>query len=53
MHEPSAREQDIPMTTDDDGGARGGGYPSRGGRGERAAWFRDSEGNLIGMGQPI
>ena len=23
------------------------------GTGERAAWFRDSEGNLIGMGQPI
>jgi catechol 2,3-dioxygenase-like lactoylglutathione lyase family enzyme len=30
-----------------------GNYPSRGGRGERAAWFRDSEGNLLGIGQPI
>jgi catechol 2,3-dioxygenase-like lactoylglutathione lyase family enzyme len=30
-----------------------GNYPSKGGRGERAAWFRDSEGNLIGIGQPI
>jgi catechol 2,3-dioxygenase-like lactoylglutathione lyase family enzyme len=30
-----------------------GNYPSRGGRGERAAWFRDSEGNLLGLGQPM
>ncbi|QXJ26819.1 VOC family protein [Actinomadura graeca] len=30
-----------------------GNYPSAGGRGERAAWFRDSEGNLHGIGQPI
>ena len=29
-----------------------GNYPSRGGLGERAAWFRDSEGNLLGIGQP-
>ncbi|MEU6480573.1 VOC family protein [Streptomyces sp. NPDC047017] len=29
-----------------------GNYPSKGARGERAAWFRDSEGNLIGIGQP-
>jgi catechol 2,3-dioxygenase-like lactoylglutathione lyase family enzyme len=29
-----------------------GNYPSRGGVGERAAWFRDSEGNLLGLGQP-
>ena len=29
-----------------------GNYPSKGGKGERAAWFRDSEGNLIGIGQP-
>ena len=28
-----------------------GNYPSKGGKGERAAWFRDSEGNLIGLGQ--
>ena len=27
-----------------------GNYPSKG-SGERAAWFRDSEGNLLGMGQ--
>ena len=30
-----------------------GNYPSRGGVGEKAAWFRDSEGNLLGIGQPI
>jgi hypothetical protein len=30
-----------------------GNYPSKGGKGERAAWFRDSEGNLLGIGQPI
>jgi catechol 2,3-dioxygenase-like lactoylglutathione lyase family enzyme len=30
-----------------------GNYPSRGGVGERAAWFRDSEGNLLGIGQLI
>ena len=28
-----------------------GHYPSRGGIGERAVWFRDSEGNLLGIGQ--
>jgi hypothetical protein len=30
-----------------------GNYPSSGASGERAAWFRDSEGNLVGLGQPI
>jgi catechol 2,3-dioxygenase-like lactoylglutathione lyase family enzyme len=30
-----------------------GNYPSKGARGERAAWFRDSEGNLLGVGQPV
>jgi catechol 2,3-dioxygenase-like lactoylglutathione lyase family enzyme len=30
-----------------------GNYPSRGGVGEKAAWFRDSEGNLLGIGQAI
>lgn len=29
-----------------------GNYPSKGARGERGAWFRDSEGNLLGIGQP-
>src|SRR5918999_2491609 len=28
-----------------------GNYPSAG-TGERAAWFRDSEGNMLGIGQP-
>ena len=27
-------------------------YPSKG-RGERAAWFRDSEGNMLGLGQAV
>jgi catechol 2,3-dioxygenase-like lactoylglutathione lyase family enzyme len=30
-----------------------GNYPSKGGVGERAVWFKDSEGNLLGIGQPI
>ena len=29
-----------------------GNYPSKG-TGERAVWFRDSEGNLLGVGQPM
>jgi hypothetical protein len=29
-----------------------GNYPSKG-IGERAAWFKDSEGNLLGLGQPV
>jgi catechol 2,3-dioxygenase-like lactoylglutathione lyase family enzyme len=30
-----------------------GNYPSKGGKGERAVWFRDSEGNLAGIGQAV
>jgi catechol 2,3-dioxygenase-like lactoylglutathione lyase family enzyme len=30
-----------------------GNYPSKGASGERGAWFRDSEGNLLGVGQPV
>jgi catechol 2,3-dioxygenase-like lactoylglutathione lyase family enzyme len=30
-----------------------GNYPSKNARGERAGWFRDSEGNLLGVGQPV
>jgi hypothetical protein len=29
-----------------------GNYPSKG-TGERGVWFRDSEGNLLALGQPI
>jgi catechol 2,3-dioxygenase-like lactoylglutathione lyase family enzyme len=29
-----------------------GNYPSKGGVGERAAWLRDIDGNLFGIGQP-
>ncbi|MFF5981628.1 VOC family protein [Streptomyces olindensis] len=30
-----------------------GHYPSKGARGERGGWFRDSEGNLLGIGEPV
>src|SRR4051812_3902003 len=30
-----------------------GNYPSKGATGERAVWFRDSEGNMMGIGQPV
>lgn len=30
-----------------------GNYPSKGARGERGGWFHDSEGNLLGIGQPV
>jgi catechol 2,3-dioxygenase-like lactoylglutathione lyase family enzyme len=30
-----------------------GNYPSKGATGERGAWFRDSEGNLLGVGQLV
>jgi catechol 2,3-dioxygenase-like lactoylglutathione lyase family enzyme len=44
---------DVPGLTTVDGIAEvEGNYPSKG-VGERAAWFRDSEGNVLGVGQPI
>ncbi len=47
-------EYDGPGLTTVDGIAEvSGNYPSKGARGERGAWFRDSEGNLLGVGQPI
>jgi catechol 2,3-dioxygenase-like lactoylglutathione lyase family enzyme len=47
-------EVDIPGLRTVDGIAEvSGNYPSKGGKGERAAWFRDSEGNMLGIGQPI
>ncbi|MBT3149459.1 VOC family protein [Streptomyces sp. CHD11] len=30
-----------------------GNYPTKGYRAERAAWFHDSEGNLLGVGEPV
>jgi catechol 2,3-dioxygenase-like lactoylglutathione lyase family enzyme len=45
-------DYDIPGLATVDGIAEiDGNYPSKG-SGERAAWFRDSEGNMLGMGQP-
>jgi catechol 2,3-dioxygenase-like lactoylglutathione lyase family enzyme len=47
-------EVDLPGLKTVDGIAEvSGNYPSKGGKGERAAWFRDSEGNMLGIGQPI
>lgn len=47
------RYDEGPLATDDDGIATiDGNYPSKG-TGEYGAWFRDSEGNMIGMGQPF
>jgi catechol 2,3-dioxygenase-like lactoylglutathione lyase family enzyme len=47
-------EYDLPGLRTVDGIAEvSGNYPSKGGRGERAVWFRDSEGNMLGIGQPI
>jgi catechol 2,3-dioxygenase-like lactoylglutathione lyase family enzyme len=47
-------EVDAPGLKTIDGIAEvAGNYPSKGGKGERAAWFRDSEGNMLGIGQPV
>jgi catechol 2,3-dioxygenase-like lactoylglutathione lyase family enzyme len=46
-------EYDFPGLSTTDGIADiDGNYPSKG-SGERGAWFRDSEGNMIGLGQPL
>ena len=46
-------EYDLPGLKTVDGIAEiEGQYPSKG-DGERGAWFRDSEGNLLGIGQPV
>jgi catechol 2,3-dioxygenase-like lactoylglutathione lyase family enzyme len=46
-------EYDAPDLTTRNGVANiAGNYPSKG-VGERGAWFRDSEGNLLGLGQPV
>jgi hypothetical protein len=45
---------DLPGLTTVDGVTEvAGNYPSKHSTGERAAWFRDSEGNLLGVGQPL
>ncbi|MGY4362258.1 catechol 2,3-dioxygenase-like lactoylglutathione lyase family enzyme [Bradyrhizobium sp. i1.3.1] len=46
-------DYDLPSLKTVDGIAEiAGNYPSKG-TGERGAWFRDSEGNLLGIGQPV
>jgi catechol 2,3-dioxygenase-like lactoylglutathione lyase family enzyme len=45
---------DLPGLRTVDGIAEiSGNYPSKGARGERAAWFRDSEGNMLAIGEAI
>jgi catechol 2,3-dioxygenase-like lactoylglutathione lyase family enzyme len=47
-------EYDLPgLTTVDSVAEVTGNYPSKGGVGERAAWLKDSEGNLLAIGQPV
>jgi catechol 2,3-dioxygenase-like lactoylglutathione lyase family enzyme len=47
-------EVDVPGLRTVDGIAEvAGNYPSKGGKGEHAAWFRDGDGNMIGIGQAI
>ncbi|WP_406361647.1 VOC family protein [Streptomyces sp. NBC_01579] len=47
-------EVDVPGFRTRDGIAEiDGNYPSKGARGERGAWFRDSEGNMLGIGEPV
>jgi catechol 2,3-dioxygenase-like lactoylglutathione lyase family enzyme len=47
-------EYDLPGLTTAGGIAQvAGNYPSKGSAGERAAWFKDSEGNLLAIGQPV
>ena len=46
-------EYDLPGLRTVNGIAQiAGNYPSKG-RGEKGAWFKDSEGNLLGIGQPV
>ncbi|MFH8927010.1 VOC family protein [Streptomyces pristinaespiralis] len=47
-------EVDLPGLKTVDGIAEiQGNYPSKGATGELGAWFRDSEGNMLGLGQPV
>jgi len=47
-------ECDLPGLKTEDGIAEiEGNYPSSNSRGELAAWFHDSEGNLLGIGQAL
>jgi catechol 2,3-dioxygenase-like lactoylglutathione lyase family enzyme len=47
-------EVDVPGLETKDGIADiEGNYPSKNSSGERAGWFRDSEGNMLGVGQRV
>jgi catechol 2,3-dioxygenase-like lactoylglutathione lyase family enzyme len=53
-HGVEFEDVDVPGLETVDGIAEvEGNYPSKNSSGERAAWFRDSEGNLIGMGERL
>jgi hypothetical protein len=46
-------EYDLPGLKTANGIAEiAGNYPSKG-AGEKGAWFKDGEGNLLGIGQPL
>lgn len=50
----AAAQVDLPGLKTVDGVAEiQGNYPSKGATGELGAWFRDSEGNMLGLGQPV
>lgn len=44
--------EEGPLRTEDGIARIAGNYASKG-KGEYAAWFRDSEGNMVGLGQPF
>jgi catechol 2,3-dioxygenase-like lactoylglutathione lyase family enzyme len=47
-------EVDLPGLETVEGIAQvSGNYPSKGGHGELAAWFRDLDGNMLGISQPL
>jgi hypothetical protein len=45
---------DVPGSRTRDGIAEiEGDHPGKAARGERGDWFRDSEGNMLGVGEPV
>lgn len=50
----TSEDVDVPgFTTRDKIAEIAGNYPSNAARGERGAWFRDGEGNLLGIGELV
>ena len=51
---PASEEYHVPGLETVNGIAEvEGNYPSKGSAGEKAAWFKDSEGNLLAIGQAV